>query len=119
LRRYCPVKNDLKEDVHVANLRPRARIVRTIGDQLISGPEAALIELVKNAFDADSPFVRITITPPGSLQEGRQAGEIIVTDNGHGMTAAELVDKWFEPATDVLSESRMREICMSGSMSGM
>jgi signal transduction histidine kinase len=92
-------KNDSNEEAHVANLRPRARIVRTIGDQLISGPEAALIELVKNAFDADSPFVRITIKPPGSLQDGRQAGEIVVADNGHGMTAAELVDKWFEPAT--------------------
>lgn len=83
----------------MAKLRPRARIVRTIGDQLISGPEAALIELVKNAYDADSPSVHITITPPGSLQEGRMPGRIIVTDRGHGMTGAELIEKWFEPAT--------------------
>jgi signal transduction histidine kinase len=83
----------------VAKLRPRARIVRTIGDQLISGPEAALIELVKNAYDADSPSVSIRITPPGSLQEGRKPGEIVVADTGHGMSANDIVTKWFEPAT--------------------
>jgi signal transduction histidine kinase len=83
----------------VAKLRPRARIVRTIGDQLISGPEAALIELVKNAYDADSPAARITFTPPGSLQEGRKPGEIVVSDTGHGMSANDITSKWFEPAT--------------------
>ncbi|WP_081997941.1 sensor histidine kinase [Pseudomonas sp. 11/12A] len=83
----------------MAKLRPRARIVRTIGDQLISGPEAALIELVKNAFDADSPSVHIKITPPedGVWSEG--AGSISVVDAGHGMSATDLLDKWFEPAT--------------------
>jgi signal transduction histidine kinase len=83
----------------VAKLRPRARIVRTIGDQLISGPEAALIEIVKNAYDADSPSVHITIRPPGSVIEGRKSGEILVVDKGHGMTGSELTEKWFEPAT--------------------
>jgi len=83
----------------MAKLRPRARIVRTIGDQLISGPDAALIELVKNAYDADSPSVSIRITPPGSLQEGRKPGEIRVADTGHGMSANDITSKWFEPAT--------------------
>jgi signal transduction histidine kinase len=83
----------------VAKLRPRARIVRTIGDQLISGPEAALIELVKNAYDADSPSVCIKINPPGSFQEGRKSGEIVVSDSGHGMSANDITSKWFEPAT--------------------
>lgn len=44
----------------MANLRPRARIVRSIGDQLISGTEAALIELMKNAYDADASEVHIS-----------------------------------------------------------
>lgn len=83
----------------MAKLRPRARLVRTIGDQLISGPEAALIELVKNAYDADSPSVSIKITPPGSLQGGRTSGEIVVADAGHGMSANDITTKWFEPAT--------------------
>lgn len=80
----------------MAKLRPRARIIRTIGDQLISGPEAALIELVKNSFDADSPSVHIKITPPSLNNVG---GMIFVRDTGHGMSAGDLIDKWFEPAT--------------------
>ena len=78
-------------------LRPRARIVRTIGDQLISGPEAALIELVKNAFDADSKAVGITIYPP-TIEA--PLGKIVVQDHGHGMTYKDVVNRWFEPATD-------------------
>jgi signal transduction histidine kinase len=95
----CNLIQDQNRGASVAKLRPRARIVRTIGDQLISGPEAALIELVKNAYDADSPSVLIVMEPPGSLSEGRKSGEILVSDSGHGMSAVELVEKWFEPAT--------------------
>lgn len=78
-------------------LRPRARIIRTIGDQLISGPEAALIELVKNSFDADSPFVNIKIAPRVDEDD---SGSIVVADHGHGMSQRDVIEKWFEPATD-------------------
>lgn len=81
----------------MAKLRPRARIVRTIGDQLISGPEAALIELVKNAYDADSSYVAIEINPP---EDELSEGFIVVSDDGHGMTSSDLLEKWLEPATD-------------------
>lgn len=89
----------------MAKLRPRARIVRTIGDQLISGPEAALIELVKNAYDADASEVYISIDP---RREGPEptTGEIVVSDRGHGMTAEDLVGRWFEPATTDKLERR-------------
>lgn len=75
--------------------RPRARIIRTIGDRLISGPEAAVIELVKNSYDADARSVRITLVPP--LKAG--AGEIVFSDDGHGMAFLDIRDKWMEPAT--------------------
>ncbi|WP_122517277.1 sensor histidine kinase [Pseudomonas viridiflava] len=84
----------------MAKLRPRARIVRTIGDQLISGPEAALIELVKNAYDADSPYVKIKIVPPDDGVWGKENSSITVSDAGHGMTSDDLLDKWLEPATN-------------------
>ena len=66
----------------MAKLRPRARIIRTVGDQLITGPEAALIELVKNAFDADSSSVTIKIVPKSPQHPD---GLISVQDFGHGM----------------------------------
>lgn len=77
------------------SFRPRARIIRTIGDRLVSGPEAAVIELVKNSYDADASFVRITFIPP--LQQ--DAGSILFEDDGHGMTLVDIEQKWMEPAT--------------------
>ncbi|MEF3082722.1 sensor histidine kinase [Luteimonas sp. SMYT11W] len=87
--------------------RPRARIIRTIGDRLISGPEAAVIELVKNSYDADARSVRITLVPP--LKAG--AGEIVFTDDGHGMAFSDIRDKWMEPAT---SDKRTRSTSPGG-----
>lgn len=75
--------------------RPRARLIRTIGDRLISGPETAVIELIKNSHDADATEVTVKFHPP--LKEG--AGEIVVSDNGHGMSLADIQSRWMEPAT--------------------
>lgn len=74
---------------------PKARIIRTIGDQLISGPEAAVIELVKNSYDADATQVTVKFVPP--LEKDR--GRIIVKDDGHGMSLDDVHNKWMEPAT--------------------
>ena len=85
--------NDIADDK--LRFKPKARIIRTIGDQLISGPEAAVIELVKNAYDADANFVEIKFTPPLKSGEGR----ISITDDGHGMSLDDIRLKWMEPAT--------------------
>ncbi len=77
------------------SFRPRARIIRTIGDQLISGPEAAVIELVKNSYDADASMVEVKFAPP--LRPGH--GRIIVSDDGHGMALEVISERWMEPAT--------------------
>lgn len=75
--------------------KPKARIIRTIGDQLISGPEAAIIELVKNAYDADASEVRVKFVPAA----GAHLSRLIVSDNGHGMQLRDIQEKWMEPAT--------------------
>ena len=87
----------------MAKLKPRARLIRTIGDKLISGPEAAIIELVKNSYDADSPSVEISIDPPS---EGH-SGKIIVKDFGHGMTYDNILNDWLEPATDTKTKNTL------------
>ena len=93
----------MSEGSQELQFRPRARIIRTIGDQLISGPEAAVIELVKNAYDADATFVSISFSPP--LLTGK--GRITVIDDGHGMTLSDIQDKWMEPATAAKSDNRL------------
>ncbi|WP_368731147.1 ATP-binding protein, partial [Pseudomonas sp. GW531-E2] len=53
------------------------------------------MELVKNAYDADAHRVVVKFYPP--LVRG--AGRITVSDDGHGMTLADIQEKWMEPAT--------------------
>ncbi|MCC5519457.1 sensor histidine kinase [Vibrio splendidus] len=86
----------------MAKLKPRARLIRTIGDKLISGPEAAIIELVKNSYDADSPKVEIKITPPSTKKNGK----VTIQDFGHGMSYNNIINDWLEPATDTKNKNR-------------
>lgn len=74
------------------NFKSKARIIRTLGDRLISGEVAAIIELVKNSYDADATFCKITIDPNSQT--------ITIEDNGHGMTAADVEEKWAELGTE-------------------
>lgn len=78
-----------------AYLRPRARLMSTLGEELISNERVALTELVKNAYDADASLVLIRFNPP--LEEG--AGSIEVWDNGHGMSPDTVRGTWMEIAT--------------------
>lgn len=76
-------------------LRPRARLIRAIGQDLISSPVIAAVELIKNAYDADATAVTIKFIPP--LVRG--TGSIVVSDDGHGMPLTILRTAWWEPAT--------------------
>jgi len=76
-------------------LRPRARVVHTFGDELISSEVVALIELVKNSYDADAK--RVLIRFFGPLTDGE--GIIEVIDSGHGMSLDVIKSAWGEPAT--------------------
>src|SRR4051794_32664938 len=76
-------------------LRPRARLLRTFGEELISSEIVALIELVKNSYDADA--TRVVIRFLGPVEKG--SGTIEVIDNGHGMSLETILGAWWEPAT--------------------
>src|SRR5438874_1908707 len=92
-------------------LRPRARLLRTLGDELISSETVAVVELVKNSYDADATRVVVRFCPP--LAPGQGALEII--DNGHGMSLETIRSTWMEPATlhkrhSTRSEARGRRV---------
>ncbi|MFW0161466.1 ATP-binding protein [Actinomyces sp. SKVG-SVH-4(1)] len=77
-------------------LRPKARLLRTLGSDLISSDKVAVIELVKNSYDADASVVLIRFHGPLEEAEGR----IEVWDDGHGMDVATLQRSWLDIATD-------------------
>jgi signal transduction histidine kinase len=72
---------------------PRARLLKLIGEELISDEVVAISELVKNAHDADSEVVTLCfrgVTGPD--------GQIEVRDDGCGMDVDTLLGRWMEPA---------------------
>jgi signal transduction histidine kinase len=73
--------------------RPRARLLKLIGEELISDEALAIGELVKNSHDADASKVRVCftgVTAPG--------GQIEVRDDGCGMDLDTLLERWMQPA---------------------
>jgi signal transduction histidine kinase len=76
--------------------KPRARLLLLLGDQLIRDPGVAVFELVKNAFDADSPGATVTM----SRVDDPARGQIIVEDRGMGMDGDTVSGVWLEPGTD-------------------
>jgi signal transduction histidine kinase len=73
--------------------QPRARLLKLIGEELISDEVVAISELVKNAHDADAH--RVTISFEGVTGPD---GFISIRDDGHGMDADTLLGRWMEPA---------------------
>lgn len=77
-------------------INPAGRHLLTIGRDLIQNQSAAILELVKNAFDADATEADISI----KVGPYRESIQIVVIDNGHGMSRATVTDKWLVPSTD-------------------
>lgn len=67
------------------------RLLQELGERLVASPEVALVELIKNAYDADSPSCEVR------LDEGDKT--LVISDKGHGMTWDEFVGKWMRIAT--------------------
>lgn len=79
--------------------RAHARLLTMLGEQLIKNDRVALVELVKNAYDADA--TRVAVDFRGFLDDftpGPHAA-IVITDNGIGMTDQLVRTAWMNPAT--------------------
>lgn len=84
-----------ERNLNESALRPRARIMKTLGSELISNDAVAVIELVKNSYDAEANRVLIKFTGP--LLPGQ--GCIEIFDDGNGMSLDIVRGAWMEPAT--------------------
>jgi len=83
-------------------IRPASRHIFAIGRDLINNKQSALIELVKNAYDADSEIVKIKISSfkKSGQSPGDDTIQIEISDQGHGMTSEVIKTKWMVPSTD-------------------
>jgi signal transduction histidine kinase len=89
-------------------LRPRARLIKTIGEDLISSDVVAVLELVKNSYDADASIITINFSGNVvNVQVGKhtemvlkkEGAAVSIYDDGDGMSLEVIQSAWMEPAT--------------------
>jgi signal transduction histidine kinase len=76
-----------------AVFEPRARLLKLLGGELIRDDVMAIVELVKNAHDADASMATLSFN---ATRDG--SGEILVEDDGKGMTLDDFLTGWMQPA---------------------
>lgn len=74
-------------------------VVRQLGAELVTDQVTALMELIKNSYDADASYVKVTINTQESYTDSAlyypsHKGYIIVEDNGCGMDENTITNSW-------------------------
>ena len=80
-------------------IKPYARLLTMLGDQLIKNELIALIELIKNSYDADASWVKVSFIDFAEDYSLKPSSKIIIEDDGCGMNAEILRKHWLNPAT--------------------
>ena len=80
-------------------IRPYARLLTMLGDQLIKNEQIAVIELIKNSYDADADWVKVSFENFSKDYKVTSKSRIVIEDNGTGMTKAIIEKSWMNPAT--------------------
>ena len=65
------------------------QILRRLGEELVPHPDQGIVELVRNAYDADAKTCTIDLAEVCS-----GGGTIVVEDDGDGLTRDSIVDGW-------------------------
>lgn len=72
-----------------ANLRFATEMLKRLGEELIPSPDAGIIELVRNAYDADAMKCKVELRGVDG-----PSGLIRITDDGNGMDLNSIVNGW-------------------------
>ncbi|HMG05546.1 MAG TPA: sensor histidine kinase [Chthoniobacterales bacterium] len=78
-------------DTGTIPFQAEGRLLQELGLRLVAKPEVALVELIKNAYDADSPICTVR------LEDNEK--RLVVADEGVGMTIDDFKTKWMRIAT--------------------
>jgi signal transduction histidine kinase len=79
--------------------RPYARLLTMLGDQLIKNERIALIEIIKNSYDADASWVKVSFIGFTNDYRCTENSKIVIEDDGIGMTRDIIEKHWVNPAT--------------------
>ncbi len=87
------------------HIRFSADILRRLGEELNPHLDKGVVELVKNSYDADATWCRVEL-----LGTDRGGGAIKVTDNGDGMTPAEIERGWLVLGSSTKDAARLTRL---------
>jgi hypothetical protein len=75
------------------HFEPSARLQSILSRELVADPNVAILEFVKNSYDADATEVRVEF----DFGDSPQGGVITIADNGTGMNLEEFGKNWMRP----------------------
>ena len=99
--------------------KPYARLMNILGDQLITSKIVAVIEILKNCYDADSPSAEIRFCNMSNLNFNdlpkEEQAYIEIKDFGYGMSLPTIENVWLRPATpEKLDRKRQKRTTPKG-----
>ncbi|MER5752619.1 sensor histidine kinase [Streptomyces sp. NPDC002088] len=92
----------------ILHLEVHPSVVFKLGEDLITDSMQALIELVKNCYDADATWAEIVIRTGLADTETSDAPAIVIKDNGTGMTVEQIRRGWLTISNSVKREMKAR-----------
>jgi signal transduction histidine kinase len=98
--------------IHNDHFKVDASVIFQLGEHLITDAVQALVELIKNSYDADATQVLIEVDtnwsgtgPTGLPRKGR----VIVSDNGSGMTLPDVQRGWLTLSNSPKRDAKLLE----------
>lgn len=88
------------------SIRPYARLLTMLGEQLIKNERIALVELIKNSYDADANWVKVTFDGFSEDYSFDARAKIVIEDDGDGMSRDLIENHLLNPATPVKKKAK-------------
>ena len=90
IKKFDEINDSLTFDVD-------AQLITELGERLVSRNHIGISELIKNAYDADSPNVDVTLIK--ASENNLANSELIISDEGSGMTFETVQSRWMTIGT--------------------
>lgn len=78
------------KEIAPLRLRISGNLIRELGEESVSNANVALMELIKNAYDAEAKCVTVSVKDGSAPSKAR----LVIEDNGMGMGYQDITEKW-------------------------